>query len=68
MSTHLRATHGRACLNCVEWEDNIDKVNGPILSWSLRYGLKGYNGNKFKFCPWCGTHLTEVGNEPTRDL
>lgn len=52
----------------MEWEDNIDKVNGPILSWSLRYGLKGYNGNKFKFCPWCGTHLTEVGNEPTRDL
>lgn len=45
---------------CKEWNENIAKINDPIVLQSIRSGFKyQYDGKKFKFCPWCGHLLME---------
>ena len=45
--------------NCKEWEDNIDKINAPMILQSARSGGRyQYEGITFKYCPWCGNPLT----------
>lgn len=46
---------------CPEWAPNIEKVNGPIIEKSFRSGFTWqYDGEKFRYCPWCGKALTEA--------
>ena len=45
-----------ACL-CSDWRENIDKVEGPIITQALRTATLGYDGKPFKRCPWCGAEL-----------
>ena len=50
--------------NCKDWEENIDKVNAPIILQAVRMGGQGgYKGVIFKYCPWCGNNLTEQQQE-----
>lgn len=42
---------------CKDWQENIDKVNGPMILQAVRSGGKGYSGVTFKYCPWCGELL-----------
>jgi hypothetical protein len=51
----------RVCLNCEDWDPNIGKLTGPAVSWSAATGRTAYDGKPFKFCPRCGTHLSDVG-------
>ena len=48
--------------NCLDWRENIDKVNGPIVLQAARQfgtGEGGYDGKKFEYCPWCAKELQE---------
>lgn len=54
--------------DCKSYKDNIDKVNGPIILEGLRYGTKGYSGEHFRFCPWCGKPLLTNDAEPPDQL
>lgn len=54
----------RTCLNCEDWAPEIEKVNGPIVLWSIRAGRDLFNGKPFKFCPWCGAILSDISTEP----
>lgn len=43
---------------CIDWKQNIDKLNSPFVLQSARSGGKSqYNGKVFEFCPWCGKNL-----------
>jgi hypothetical protein len=42
---------------CLDWRENIDKVNGPIQLQAIRSGGMGYDGKGFAYCPWCGSTL-----------
>ena len=44
---------------CDEWDQNIEKVDGPIMLQSIRAGRDLYDGIPFKFCPWCGNDIEE---------
>jgi hypothetical protein len=41
---------------CDLWKANIDKVNAPNMFLHARNPTtyKGYDGEPFHFCPWCG--------------
>jgi hypothetical protein len=43
--------------DCKDWLENIAKVNAPILLQAARTGRSGYDGVRFRFCPWCGDVL-----------
>ena len=45
--------------DCLDWRENIDKVNGPIVLQSIRAGRDLYTGKPFVYCPWCGRCLLE---------
>jgi hypothetical protein len=43
---------------CLDWKRNIDKLNAPILLQTARSGGSyQYDGEQFRFCPWCGCEL-----------
>ena len=46
---------------CTLFQENIDKVNAPFKLAAARNPttFKGYDGVPFKFCPWCGTALSQ---------
>lgn len=44
---------------CKEWQENISKVDAPVILQAIRSGTIGYTGLCFKYCPWCGTTLIE---------
>lgn len=53
--------------DCKKWQDNINKLNA---AWMISHvhGTGGYTGEHFKFCPWCGVHLTiEEKEKPIKD-
>lgn len=41
---------------CPDFRENIDKINGPFVLQRARGGV-GYQGKRFKYCPWCGSEL-----------
>ena len=45
--------------NCTDWADNIEELNAPLLLQAARSGFQrvGYNGVKFRYCPWCSKPL-----------
>lgn len=45
---------------CKDWQNNIYKVNGPMTLQAIRMGTKGYDGKKFKYCPWCAKKLPKT--------
>lgn len=48
------------CIKCKDWEDNIKKVDAPLLMANARNpGSCNYEGKSFIYCPWCGTALVE---------
>lgn len=51
---------------CEEWAENYPKVNAPFAILSARNPLtyKGYDGKKFKYCPWCAKPLTDISSSP----
>lgn len=51
-------TYNVACA-CPLWKANIDKVNAPLHLEQARNPAtaKGYTGDRFIFCPWCGARL-----------
>lgn len=50
-----------AC-TCDGWKVNEPKVNGPIILQSIRAGRDLYDGDPFRFCPWCGKELVDGTN------
>jgi hypothetical protein len=53
---------------CADWDENIAKLNAPILLQTARSGGSyQYSGKKFVYCPWCGKSLTGAANQPTVD-
>lgn len=45
---------------CVEWRENLPKINGPIMLQSARSGgAYQHSGVPFRFCPWCGALLKD---------
>ena len=44
---------------CDDWDENILKVEGPIILQSVMAGRDLYTGKPFTHCPWCGLELTE---------
>lgn len=44
---------------CEDWKQNIDKVNGANSMLFARNptSYKGYDGVKFRYCPWCSKAL-----------
>lgn len=53
----------REC-DCNLWRENIGKVNAPnqLLFARNPDTYKGYDGVKFKYCPWCGQLLPGVSD------
>jgi hypothetical protein len=50
---------------CIDWQENMPKINGPIIREALRTGFDNYKGGKgFMFCPWCGVRLPSTVSEP----
>jgi hypothetical protein len=43
---------------CLDWRENINKVDAPIILAGIRSSRPGYTGKKFTHCPWCGSELT----------
>ena len=41
--------------DCMFWNENIDELNRVLLN-----STKEYYGDKFLFCPWCGSELKGV--------
>lgn len=51
---------------CYAWRANIEKINGPIKLQTIRSGFRWqWDGEVFKFCPWCGTSLQQ---SPVKDI
>lgn len=48
----------RLC-KCPAWAPNAEKINGILHLQQIRTG-QGYDGERFKFCPWCGSELLFV--------
>jgi hypothetical protein len=49
----------------MDWQENMPKINGPIIREALRTGFDNYKGGKgFMFCPWCGVRLPSTVSEP----
>ena len=44
---------------CEEFEKWIKVIDDYIALQAVRMGGKGYEGPKFKFCPWCGKEIEE---------
>lgn len=42
--------------NCNDWVENIDKINGPLTFYQIRF-RSPCNLVIFRFCPWCGNTL-----------
>ena len=51
---------------CDEWDQNIEKIDGPITLQSIRAGRNLYVGEPFRFCPWCGEKLKQSTIEKVR--
>jgi len=56
--------------NCKEWRVSADQIFGALreIPSGTNKGLAAahgcnYTGSVFKFCPWCGRHLTPVEAE-----
>jgi len=45
---------------CEEFEKWIKAIDNYIVLQAVRTGSKGYEGPKFKFCPWCGKKLENI--------
>lgn len=44
--------------DCKDWQENIDKVNAPLMLAAARSGWRvQYDGVCFRFCPWCSNLL-----------
>lgn len=54
--------------DCLDWRENIDEVNAPLMLQAARSGGKwgGYTGKQFTHCPWCGNPL-EMGGHSVSD-
>lgn len=44
---------------CDKWKANIDAATVGTVFMANR-GLGEYEGEKFKYCPWCGSELGEL--------
>jgi len=46
---------------CEAWAKNIEKINAPIQLAAARNWntYRGYDGERFVYCPWCGCLLTQ---------
>ncbi len=42
--------------NCDDWRDNVDKM--LMADYLYAHGFE-YDGVQMRYCPWCGTILTE---------
>jgi hypothetical protein len=51
---------------CPDWAPGVEKINGPIITASIRAGRDLYDGKPFKFCPWCGSKLVEYDKRDVR--
>ena len=52
---------------CKDWEENISKVNAPMVLQAIRGGSKGYDGKVFVYCPWCGSELSNQSEKLNGD-
>lgn len=46
--------------DCFDWQENIEKVNAPLMLQAARSGFDPsvrYDGKQFTHCPWCGNPL-----------
>jgi hypothetical protein len=56
-----------AC-TCADWPVQIEKVNGPIMLMTARSGGPyQYDGKPFTHCPWCGSELQDLPQDPPCD-
>lgn len=56
---HHSPTAAPSGCSCPAWRANIDKVNAPFVLQAARnpQTYRGYDGEPFHYCPWCGTGL-----------
>ncbi len=46
------------CSNCPDWEEEVPKIDGPILFIETTRPHMSYGKVKvFVYCPWCGRKL-----------
>lgn len=55
----------RQC-DCASWKANVPKIDAAIVMEAIRYNTKGYDGEPFRFCPWCAASLARVPVEGER--
>lgn len=50
---------------CEAFTRNIEKVNAPFLLAAARnpQTCKGYDGDRFVYCPWCGKKLSPAESD-----
>ena len=53
---------------CKDWEENIDKVNAPIVLQKIRGGFTSWDGKAFVYCPWCSSKLQEMTEKQADDV
>ena len=45
---------------CKDWKENIEKIYIPIMAEAFRKDTRGYDGVKWKYCPWCGEDVEDA--------
>jgi len=43
--------------DCEDWQENIDKLNAPMVLQQLRGGYCERGFKQITHCPWCGKRL-----------
>lgn len=47
----------RSC-TCEKWKKNTPILDGMIeIQAVMSWGARGYTGDVFEYCPWCGEKL-----------
>lgn len=54
------------CEDCDDWRENIKHIDNVFQFMHARNPMtyKGYEGKKFKYCPWCSNLLQEDSSTP----
>lgn len=58
-------TTTRVCENCEEYDKSMEQIIGAQMLASV-HGMD-YTGERFAFCPFCGTKLSEASLIPDTD-
>jgi hypothetical protein len=43
--------------DCEGWQKNFPAIKAQAIFCALQSAGPKYDGDKFKFCPWCGSEL-----------